>query len=654
MGGMTKNMGIKGKLILVLAFLVPLAVTLVAVVRTFQMRAVVQEIYGRGADMQGVVGDVLVSLIPTVAGVVAVALLVVFIVVRLLKPLEGLAQAAQDLAKGKTNINLKDFGDTEIGRISLGISEIAKSLNALRDDFVKGEETIGKGNITLHIKDDSLHGVFDEIITSFGNIRKEYTGFLDVLTEPVLIIDSSHKILYANNIIRRFTGTENKNVDGMHINQYVNGNIADHEYVRKTFTMGKAHVEAMVQLQLNPSQLFDLEFNCIPVHYRGRTPAIMVLMTNLTHVKNMQRLIDKRDNYRIEQFAKLTQSLTEAFSQGHLDVSIPKITDYDKDTGDIVEEFDVISDILTTSIGSINAYVNELQNTLRHMADKNFNQEIIREYTGDFCKIKDSVNIILTSMNHFIGELYGASLQIQEGAGIIANTGQEMSLSFTEQLEFVSEVNDQVHHINEEITESLQNAQMAANLSSSAKSAAQSGNVQMTNMLAAMDEIRINTDTIAGIIKTIQDIAFQTNLLALNASVEAARAGDHGRGFSVVAEAVRSLAIQAESAAVESTDVIQTSIEKVGGGVKIAKETAESLNKIVSGVESIDLIIEKIASSSTRQSTAISSIEEGMNRINQMIKEDTEVVSINATSTEELLAQSDMLKNMLTEFKLRR
>ncbi|MDR0295187.1 MAG: methyl-accepting chemotaxis protein, partial [Prevotellaceae bacterium] len=613
-------MSVKNKLVAVLAIIVPVAVGLVAVVRSLQMRSVLIELYGPGADMQGLARDIFISLIPTVTGVVAAAVIFILIVIRFLNPLEGLVKIARELANGNTAANIKIKGNDEIGKISMSIFEIAKSLNTLRDDFEKAEKTIGEGNVMFRIENDNLNGVFGEILDGFNNVKNEFVEFLEHITEPVIIINSDNKVLYANRIIRQITQTEDKKIEGLFVDDFLNGNVSDHEYTKKTFATGKVHKETMIRLQFNSNQVFDFEYNCIPVKYRSKTAAVMILLTNLTHIKQMQHRNEKRNNFHVEQFSKLTKILTEAFSKGHLDMSIPKITDYDEDTADIAEEFNAVSGVLGSSISFVGAYIQEIQKTLHSMSNKDFSRKIVREHAGDFGKIEDSIEVILSNMNQFFHELSGSALQVQMGANAIANASQEASASFNEQLEFVSEVNEQVYNINEEISESLQNAQIAANLSSMAKSDAQGGNSHMADMLAAMDDIRISTDTIAGIIKTIQDVAFQTNLLALNASVEAARAGEHGKGFSVVAEAVRTLAIKAASAAEESGDIILASKDKVNTGVKIAQETADSLNKIVSGVENIDLIIEKIAASSTRQSSAIGNIKEGTAKINDMIK----------------------------------
>ena len=92
-----------------------------------------------------------------------------------------------------------------------------------------------------------------------------------------------------------------------------------------------------------------------------------------------------------------------------------------------------------------------------------------------------------------------------------------------------------------------------------------------------MDAIKVSSDDIAKIIKTIDEIAFQTNILALNAAVEAARAGEAGMGFAVVADEVRNLAQRCAQAAKETAGKIEGAIVKTGQGVEISRKVAAAL-----------------------------------------------------------------------------
>jgi methyl-accepting chemotaxis protein len=171
--------------------------------------------------------------------------------------------------------------------------------------------------------------------------------------------------------------------------------------------------------------------------------------------------------------------------------------------------------------------------------------------------------------------------------------------------------------------------------------------------MIAVNEITQASQSIGKVIKVIDDIAFQTNILALNAAVEAARAGQHGKGFAVVAEEVRSLAAKSAEAANDTGSLIANSIEKAGVGAKIASETAASLVEIVSGINESSRIVEEIAASSEVQSADILQINNGIDQVAQVVQQNSATAEQSAAASEELSGQSDMLKGLISQFRLK-
>ena len=175
----------------------------------------------------------------------------------------------------------------------------------------------------------------------------------------------------------------------------------------------------------------------------------------------------------------------------------------------------------------------------------------------------------------------------------------------------------------------------------------------MENMMQAVKEINDAGTAIGNVIKVIDDIAFQTNILALNAAVEASRAGIHGKGFSVVADEVRSLAAKSAEAANDTSNLIIDAAEKIKLGLVIAANTSSSLQAIVEDINKSAEIMEKIAHSSDNQLTAITDMNSGIDQMAKVIQQNSETAQKSAASAEEMSGQSSILDNLVSHFKLR-
>ncbi len=242
------------------------------------------------------------------------------------------------------------------------------------------------------------------------------------------------------------------------------------------------------------------------------------------------------------------------------------------------------------------------------------------------------------------------SENLTTGANNLNDASHALTVGSTQQAASITQIGSSLQEILTQANDNAERASRASEVSSEAQRAATMASDEIKELEQAMLEINRSSDAISKIITVINDIASQTNLLALNASIEAARAGEMGRGFAVVADEVRKLAERSTTAASESAQYIQTSVENVEKGNAISQKCVSALSEIVKHVVTISNTIEEIDNASQSQAAGLSQVNQGMSEIDEVVHStaaSAEETSLSASELSELsLKLQAQLENM--------
>lgn len=326
-------------------------------------------------------------------------------------------------------------------------------------------------------------------------------------------------------------------------------------------------------------------------------------------------------------------------------------------SGDAIEvhtgdELETLADAVNSMTAYTNTIIKDIEAVSAKLAAEDLTAEPAADYIGDYAPIKSALYGIINSTSDVIRQIGASSKLVSDGSSKMSDNSTTLSQAATEQAATVEELNASIVEISSNISANADSAGKAKVLADDCMKIVNEGNVKMTDMLHAMEEINETSSQIANIIKTIEDISFQTNILSLNASIEAARAGEAGKGFAVVAGEVGQLAGKTAEAAKNTTALIKTSLTAVENGTVMANETAKMLSKIVSETDDTAKVIDKIAAASQEQADSVKQILVGMDQISTSVQMTSGSSAECAASAEELSGQAKVLLDLVHRFQI--
>ncbi|MFC2952305.1 methyl-accepting chemotaxis protein [Marinicaulis aureus] len=428
------------------------------------------------------------------------------------------------------------------------------------------------------------------------------------------------------------------------------------EFIEGKFErVSKDGKEVWIQASYNP--LFDLD---------GKPYKVIKYASDVTHVE-----LERRRNE--EERAQKAEEIRTVISQVGSALRRLSDEDYSRTIEEAFpEEFEQVRADINTAITKMaeaerqrdlnekqmakqreeqSEVVRALASALESLSEGDLAIEIEKAFPEGFDQLRLDFNSAISKLCEAMRGVVICADGIKTGAGEITQASDDLSRRTEGQAATLEQTAASLEQLTVGVKAAAEGADRANGVVSEAKRNAEDSGEVVRQAVTAMSEIEKSSEQISQIISVIDDISFQTNLLALNAGVEAARAGDAGLGFAVVAKEVGALAQRSSTAAKEIKVLIKTSSQHVEHGVDLVGQAGKALTEIVASVTNINELVSAIATSAKEQSTGIAEINIAVNQLDQVTQQNAAMVEESTAASHSMAQEAQELARMVATFR---
>jgi len=332
-------------------------------------------------------------------------------------------------------------------------------------------------------------------------------------------------------------------------------------------------------------------------------------------------------------------------------------------------------------IRSVTGPLNQMRATIGEV-EKNgdFTRRIPVNTEDEVGQTAKSFNQLMAALQQTLGQVLDSVAKVSDAArtlssssGQVASSSSSQSAATSAMAAAVEEMTVSINHVSDSAREAVDISRRSGKLSTEGgeiinKAASEMSQIAETvrHTAQAIEELGQHSNQISSIVQVIKDVADQTNLLALNAAIEAARAGEQGRGFAVVADEVRKLAERTTKATEEITQMISAmqhsakaavstmgaADDQVSGGVALANQAGSAIVQIKDGAEQVVGVVNDISSALAEQSSASNDIASQVERVAQMTEENSAAAAETASAANNLQALANNMQAAVSRFKI--